>query len=41
MGVSTSGSIVGGYGSQNGLYAQVAVIPLQANSPTSVFTSQF
>ncbi len=41
IGVSTAGSVVGGYGSQNGLYAQLAVIPLQATSPTSIFTSQF
>jgi hypothetical protein len=40
-GVATAGSIVGGYGSQNGLYTQVAVINLQATVPTSIFTSQF
>lgn len=39
MGRATMGSIVGGFGSQNGLYPQVTVIPLQAT--TSVFTSQF
>lgn len=41
MGRATMGSIVGGYGDQNGLYPQVTVIPLQATAPTSVFTSQF
>jgi len=35
------GSLVGGVGAQNGLYPQVAVIPLQATLPTSIFTSQF
>lgn len=41
IGVSTAGSVVGGYGSQNGLYSQVAVINLQATVPTSIFISQF
>ena len=41
QGVAHVGSIVGGFGSQNGLYTQVAVIPLQAVAPTSIFTSQF
>lgn len=41
IGGATAGSIVGGYGSMNGLYPQVAVINLQATSPTSIFTSQF
>lgn len=41
MGTPTVSSIVGGFGSQNGLYTQVAVIPLQATNPTSIFTSQF
>lgn len=41
IGVSTAGSIVGGYGSQNGLYTQVAVINMQATVPTSIFVSQF
>lgn len=40
-GIGTIGSIIGGYGKQNGLYHQVAVINLQASAPTSVFTSQF
>lgn len=40
-GVSTVGSVVGGYGSMNGLYTQVAVISLQASAPTSVFTTQY
>lgn len=40
-GVAHIGSIVGGYGSQNSLYTQVAVIPLQATAPTSVFTAQY
>src|SRR3990167_1874988 len=35
------GSLVGGVVAQNGLYPQVAVIPLQATLPTSIFTSQF
>lgn len=41
LGRAMAGSIVGGFGSQNGLYPQVAVIPLQASLPTSIFTSQF
>lgn len=40
-GIANIGSIIGGYGAQNGLYTQVAVIPLQGSAPTSVFTSQF
>lgn len=40
-GVATAGSVVGGFGAQNGLYTQVAVIPLQAGVPSSVFTAQF
>lgn len=41
IGRATMGSIVGGYGSQNGLYPQVTVIPLQVLPATSIFTSQF
>lgn len=42
IGVSTAGSVVGGYGAQNGLYTQVAVIPTGAGAKaTSIFTSQF
>ena len=41
IGIASSGSIVGGYGAQNGLYTQVTVIPLQALPATSVFVSQF
>ena len=41
IGTSTSGSIVGGFGAQNGLYTQLTVIPLQALPATSIFTSQF
>lgn len=41
MGRATMGSIVGGFGSQNGLYTQVTVIPLQILPATSIFTSQF
>lgn len=40
-GIGFVSSIIGGYGSMNGLYSQVAVIPLQATAPTSIFTSQF
>lgn len=40
-GISGIGSIVGGKGAQNGLYTQVAVIPLQTSAPTSIFTSQY
>jgi len=41
IGIDHIGSVIGGYGKQNGLYHQVAVIPLQSNAPTSIFTSQF
>lgn len=41
IGTATIGSVIGGYRRMNGLYHQVAVIPLQASAPTSVFTSQF
>ena len=41
QGRATMGSIVGGFGSQNGLYPQVTVIPLQILPATSIFTSQF
>lgn len=41
IGVASSGSVVGGYGSANGLYTQLAVIPLQASAPSSIFVSQF
>lgn len=41
IGRATVGSVVGGYGSQNGLYPQVTVIPLQVLPATSIFTSQF
>lgn len=40
-GVATIGSVVGGFGAQNGLYTQVAVISLSATIPASVFTAQF
>lgn len=40
-GISNIGSVVGGRGAQNGLYTQVAVIPLQASAPTSIFVSQY
>ena len=40
-GIAHIGSTIGGFGKQNGLYHQVAVIPVQANAPTSIFTSQF
>ena len=41
MGVVSAGSLVGGYGAQNGLYPQLAVINAQATLPTSIFISQF
>lgn len=42
LGRAMMGSVVGGYGSQNGLYPQVTVIPLQTGAAaTSIFTSQF
>lgn len=42
QGIGTSGSIVGGYGAQNGLYKQVAVIPLQGSgNPTSIIVQQY
>lgn len=41
LGRANVGSIIGGFGTQNGLYPQVTVIPLQASLPTSIFTSQF
>lgn len=41
QGIAHSGSIIGGYGAQNGLYFQVAVIPVDGSAPTSIFTSQF
>jgi len=42
LGRAQMGSIVGGFGSQNGLYPQVTVIPLMAGAKaTSIFTSQF
>lgn len=42
IGRAQMGSIVGGFGSQNGLYPQVTVIPLMGGaSATSIFTSQF
>lgn len=42
MGINWSGSIVGGFGSQNGLYTQLAVIPLGAGAlATSIFVSQY
>lgn len=42
IGVATVGSIVGGYGKQNGLYHQFTVIPLGAGAlATSIFTSQY
>lgn len=41
IGIGHIGSVIGGYGKLNGLYTQVAVIPIQATAPTSVFTSQF
>lgn len=40
-GVTSSGSIVGGFGSQNGLYTQLAVMNLQAGTPTSIVVSQY
>lgn len=41
IGIANIGSVIGGFGTQNGLYTQVAVIPLLASQPTSIFTSQF
>lgn len=42
IGKSNAGSVVGGYGAQNGLYTQVAVMPTGAGAKaTSIFTSQF
>lgn len=42
QGVASAGSIVGGFGAQNGLYKQIAVIPLQgAAQPTSIMVTQY
>ncbi len=41
QGIASAGSIVGGYGAQNGLYTQVAVIPLQTSAPSSIFIAQY
>lgn len=41
IGIAHIGSVIGGFGKQNGLYHQVTVMPLQATLPTSIFTSQF
>ncbi len=42
QGISNSGSIIGGFGAQNGLYTQLAVIPLGAGAAaTSIFVSQY
>ncbi len=42
MGVASAGSIVGGFGAQNGLYKQIAVMPFQgAVNPTSIIVTQY
>lgn len=40
-GITNIGSVVGGQGAKNGLYKQVAVIPLSATSPTSIIVTQY
>lgn len=41
IGIGGIGSIVGGYGNQNGLYTQLTVMPLLPSSPTSIIITQY